>query len=95
MKMKEKLKANPELERQVLTWIETITGEKLTDDVYTSLKTGVVLCKLVNAIKPNIVRSINVKPLAVCERVCCIVRESVMCESVVCERVWCERDCGV
>lgn len=68
--MKEKLKANPEYIKQALEWIAAVTGETLqSDDVFTALKSGIALCKLANKIKPNIVRFINTKPIAVSERV--------------------------
>jgi len=66
-KMKQKLLNDPKYERDALNWIETLTGEKLTD-TYTSLKSGVVLCKLINVIKPGTIKFINVKPIAICER---------------------------
>eukprot|EP00026_Physarum_polycephalum_P006699 Phypoly_transcript_06750.p1 GENE.Phypoly_transcript_06750~~Phypoly_transcript_06750.p1 ORF type:complete len:496 (+),score=86.72 Phypoly_transcript_06750:172-1659(+) len=68
-KMKEKLKSNPEYEKQALEWIATVTGEALqSNDVFTALKSGIVLCKLANKIKPGVVRNINTKTIAVCER---------------------------
>jgi hypothetical protein len=68
--MKEKLNSNPDYQKQALEWVAAVTGETLQgDDVYTALKSGIVLCKLANKIKPNIVRAINTKTIAVCERV--------------------------
>lgn len=52
---------NKEHEIQVADWIETTIGESLFDkaDLWASLKNGVVLCKLVNKIKPGTIPSFN------------------------------------
>lgn len=41
--------------------IETLTGEKISSDVtlQAALKSGVLLCKAVNAIKANTIKKIN------------------------------------
>lgn len=41
-------------------WIETVTGEKLQGEtIIEGLKSGVALCKLVNALKPGTIPKIN------------------------------------
>lgn len=60
LKRKQEAKYDPELEAQVVAWIETISGESKGDaSVEDWLKNGQVLCKLVNAIKPGAVKKVN------------------------------------
>lgn len=54
-------KRNPEQEREVQEWIETVLGAKFPpgeqfEDV---LKDGTVLCQLINKLKPGSVNKIN------------------------------------
>jgi len=44
---------------QAQAWIEEVTGTKLSDGFQPSLKSGVILCNLINIIKPKSVRKIN------------------------------------
>eukprot|EP01121_Diplochlamys_sp_Union-15-3_P004611 TRINITY_DN1479_c0_g1_i1.p1 TRINITY_DN1479_c0_g1~~TRINITY_DN1479_c0_g1_i1.p1 ORF type:complete len:280 (-),score=63.46 TRINITY_DN1479_c0_g1_i1:106-873(-) len=49
-----------DLERRLIQWIEAVTGEKLSsNDFQAALKDGVILCKLVNKIKPGIVPGVR------------------------------------
>jgi len=45
-------------ERRILTWVQTVLEEDLADldNVHTSLKTGVLLCKLINKLKPGTIK---------------------------------------
>ncbi|KAM3185708.1 hypothetical protein ACTXT7_005820 [Hymenolepis weldensis] len=54
-------KRDKEQEEQALTWIEALTGLNLgrTKAYEDILKDGIVLCKLINAIKPGSVKKIN------------------------------------
>jgi len=53
-------KRDPELEGEVLSWIEAVLGEKLPNGEYEEiLKNGVVLCKLMNKLLPGSVSRIN------------------------------------
>jgi hypothetical protein len=54
-------KYDVEQERKAIEWIEFLTGETITD-FHGSLKDGVILCKLLNAIKPNTVRQFTLNP---------------------------------
>jgi len=56
--IKEKLEAkkDPALEHEVIQWIKELTGED-ADPLETKLNDGLVLCKLVNALKPGIVKA--------------------------------------
>jgi len=47
------------VEREVKSWIESITGSSLSGSLESALKDGVVLCNLVNAIRPNTILTIN------------------------------------
>jgi len=55
------MKYDTELEKDVVEWIEKVTGEKKGADetVQEWLKNGQVLCKLANKIKPDTVKKIN------------------------------------
>uniref|UniRef100_A0A1I8FUU2 Calponin-homology (CH) domain-containing protein n=1 Tax=Macrostomum lignano TaxID=282301 RepID=A0A1I8FUU2_9PLAT len=54
-------KRDPGQEAEVLDWIEAIIGEKLERDkgYENILQNGIVLCKLMNKIKPGSVKKIN------------------------------------
>mmetsp|Transcript_24662 Transcript_24662/g.36332 ORF Transcript_24662/g.36332 Transcript_24662/m.36332 type:complete len:425 (-) Transcript_24662:182-1456(-) len=45
-------------------WVEEVTGETLVGEFGIALKDGQVLCKLINAIKPNSVRKIETATMA-------------------------------
>jgi len=53
-------------EGAVMDWIETITGEEV-DSIYDTLRSGVVLCKLINSIKPGTIQAIHTKPIPLLE----------------------------
>jgi hypothetical protein len=46
---------DPEWELQVAKWVEKAAGEPLLDvnDLWISLRSGIVLCNLINKIKPG------------------------------------------
>lgn len=52
-------KAQEDIE-EALDWIETMTGEPC-DDVYESLKSGVVLCRLINVLRPGAIPKIDMR----------------------------------
>jgi hypothetical protein len=57
---KEEFKYIPELERTARQWIEAVTGIKQPDQTFPQyLKSGIVLCKLINTVKPNAVTKVN------------------------------------
>jgi len=47
-------------EEEVMDWIESVTGEPI-DDFYTDLHSGVVLCRLINAIWEGRISKIHTK----------------------------------
>merc|ERR1712083_234037 len=61
MKAKQAAKFDTELEQQVVDWIQAVTGETKVEGESTHewLKSGIVLCKLVNAIQPGTIAKIN------------------------------------
>lgn len=60
LKKKMAEKFNPEEDRQVCEWIEAVTGEAKGDQSTAEyLKSGQVLCHLVNAIQPASVKGIS------------------------------------
>jgi len=56
---KKAAKYDPQVEAQVVKWIETITGESKSGSAHEWLKSGQVLCRLANKVKPGSVASIN------------------------------------
>lgn len=44
-----------EAEKAAREWIEEITRKKIGDDFFGSLRNGVILCHLMNKIKPGII----------------------------------------
>jgi len=62
-------KYNEDHARECLEWIQAVTGENLStsgdmDNVYELLKDGVLLCNLVNVMKPGIVKKVNKTTMA-------------------------------
>lgn len=62
-------KYNEDIAREMLQWINKLTGEPSNTDgsaenFYEVLKDGTLLCKLVNAIKPNSVNKVNQSTMA-------------------------------
>eukprot|EP01102_Stenamoeba_stenopodia_P008013 TRINITY_DN2270_c0_g1_i1.p1 TRINITY_DN2270_c0_g1~~TRINITY_DN2270_c0_g1_i1.p1 ORF type:complete len:143 (+),score=45.37 TRINITY_DN2270_c0_g1_i1:107-535(+) len=54
-----KEKYDPALESAVREWIQAVLGEPLGADLHESLKSGVILCNLVNKIRPGVVKNIQ------------------------------------
>jgi hypothetical protein len=57
-------KYSDELAQECLEWIKEITGEPINvsgdmDNFYEVLKSGVLLCKLVNALEPGKIKKIT------------------------------------
>jgi hypothetical protein len=50
---------NKNLEQQAQRWIEAVVGEKFPSDFHTSLKDGLILCKLANKLKPGSVPQVG------------------------------------
>lgn len=59
---KEEMKYNPELERMARNWISAVVKEDIDDSkaLTQSLRSGVLLCKLVNAVKPGSVAKVEI-----------------------------------
>ena len=56
------------LEREIAEWIEGVLGKKLPNrDFAESLKSGVILCELLNVIRPNTIKKINTRSIALME----------------------------
>jgi len=64
LKAKQDAKYDARLEAEVRQWIEAVTHDRLGADFADSLKSGVILCKLINAIKPGAIRNISNTKLA-------------------------------
>ncbi len=52
-------KRDAQVEKDVQNWIENVIGEKFPKSFEESLKSGVILCKLANKIKPGIIAKVN------------------------------------
>eukprot|EP00742_Colponemidia_sp_Colp-10_P005575 GILJ01005958.1.p1 GENE.GILJ01005958.1~~GILJ01005958.1.p1 ORF type:complete len:401 (-),score=53.83 GILJ01005958.1:179-1381(-) len=63
LKRKASMKYDPELERQAVTWIQAVIGESLVGAFADALKTGEVLCRLINALSPGRIKRINHTPM--------------------------------
>jgi len=60
LKEKQMAKYDVGLEGQVTSWIEQVTGESRGDQtLHEWLKSGQVLCKLINAVKPGTIKKVN------------------------------------
>jgi len=65
---KQKEKNSPDLENGCRQWISQMVGEKIEGDLAEALKSGVILCKLLNKIRPNTIEKYNTKNVALAER---------------------------
>jgi len=61
-------KYDPEKEREVIEWIEAVTGEDLGGSVEQGLHSGQVLCKLINILFPKSVTDVSTKSFAAFQR---------------------------
>lgn len=59
LKAKADDKYNSTAEDEVAQWVEDITGVKVMGEFGEALRTGQVLCQLINAIKPGTIKKIN------------------------------------
>lgn len=53
------LKYDPQKEEELRLWIEEVTGCQIGDDFQKGLKNGVILCKLINELRPGSVKKIS------------------------------------
>ncbi|KAM9968543.1 hypothetical protein ACTFIW_007693 [Dictyostelium discoideum] len=61
LELKAQAKRDPQTEIELIKWIEKVIGEKLKfpDDLIESLRSGIVLCKLLNSLIPGTIKNIN------------------------------------
>uniref|UniRef100_A0A8C6SMQ8 Calponin n=1 Tax=Neogobius melanostomus TaxID=47308 RepID=A0A8C6SMQ8_9GOBI len=52
-------KYDPQAEEELRMWIEEVTGCSIGPDFQRGLKSGVILCQLINKLQPNSVKKIN------------------------------------
>lgn len=63
-------KRDRELERQIAQWIAEVTKEPVDlEDPIESLRSGVLLCKLLNAIRPGVISKYNTRTIPLLEMV--------------------------
>ncbi|XP_069779048.1 calponin-1 [Narcine bancroftii] len=55
-------KYDPQKDEDIRRWIEDVTGVTLTENLMDGLKSGVVLCKLINKLQPGSVKKISDSP---------------------------------
>lgn len=69
LELKAQEKRDPELESSLEKWIEEVIGETLEpkNNLQKSLKSGVVLCKMMNKLYPGSIKTINMKPIGMME----------------------------
>lgn len=67
IKKKVEAKYDTDREEQVMDWIESVTGTKLSI-FYDDLKNGITLCKMVNVFRPKIISRINTRDTALAHR---------------------------
>ncbi|GAM22729.1 hypothetical protein SAMD00019534_059040 [Acytostelium subglobosum LB1] len=69
LELKAQSKRDPNFERELATWIEQATGMKLQypNDLIESLRSGIVLCTLINVLIPDTIKKINTKPIPLME----------------------------
>ncbi|XP_019733497.1 calponin-2 [Hippocampus comes] len=53
------MKYDLQKEEELRIWIEDLTGATIGDDFQNSLKSGVILCQLINKLRPGSVKTIN------------------------------------
>lgn len=56
-------------EEQAMDWIESVTKIHI-DDFHEDLKSGIVLCALLNALYPNVIQKVGEKDIPLVHRVC-------------------------
>ena len=55
-------------ERLIIKWVEETLGEKLpSKDLHEALKSGIILCRLLNCVKEGMIRKYNTRPIALME----------------------------
>jgi len=63
LKKKIEKKLDEEVAEDVRDWVLALVNEDIGDDFYKSLRSGVILCKIVNSIVPGSIKSIRVGTL--------------------------------
>lgn len=55
-------KREPQQEAEAQQWIETVTGERFPPNLRyeDALRDGIILCKLMNRLRPGLINKINV-----------------------------------
>lgn len=68
LKAKAAAKYDPIAEEEAAKWVQAVTGEDVVSDFFDALRTGQVLCQLVNCISPGVVPKINAAGMPFKER---------------------------
>eukprot|EP01104_Vermistella_antarctica_P021687 TRINITY_DN99_c0_g1_i1.p1 TRINITY_DN99_c0_g1~~TRINITY_DN99_c0_g1_i1.p1 ORF type:complete len:190 (+),score=67.47 TRINITY_DN99_c0_g1_i1:39-572(+) len=56
-------KSDPKAEKEACDWIASVTGKPVTD-ITTDLKSGVLLCETINALRPGTIKKISTRSMA-------------------------------
>merc|ERR1711988_1025463 len=59
LKAKQASKYDQKLENEARAWIEAVTGQSIGPNFWDGLKSGVLLCEVVNRIRPGTIKKIN------------------------------------
>jgi hypothetical protein len=68
MKIDHRAASQQQMEDEVVEWVEATLGIKLERPVQQALRSGQILCTLLNALKPGQVKKIHAKKLAPMQR---------------------------
>ncbi|PRP81726.1 hypothetical protein PROFUN_10826 [Planoprotostelium fungivorum] len=78
LELKARAKRDPDFEMSLLEWIEETVNDSCTHplDFAESLKSGVMLCRMINVVSPNSVKKIDERniPLVMIENINCYLR---------------------
>ncbi|EFA76728.1 hypothetical protein PPL_09479 [Heterostelium album PN500] len=66
LELKAQSKRDPAFEKELSQWIEQATGltMEFPNDLIESLRSGIVLCTLINVLIPDTIKKINMRPIA-------------------------------
>jgi len=82
LKAQLKYEASVGQEQKAREWVEEITGERIGEDFWLSMKNGVLLCKLIKNIAPHSIGKFDLKPKHYLEEKANITRYLDACRKI-------------